>query len=61
MTPDERSAQMNMEDVKIFLSLSPENQLAFLAELQEILGRREPERAQHHQAANTAYLPPAIA
>lgn len=48
---------MNMEEMEMFLSLSPESQLAFLAELQEILNTQLLEHGPLHLAANTACLP----
>ena len=48
---------MNMEEMEMFLSLSTEAQLKFLAEMREILSKQGPALSRHRPAAGIARLP----
>ena len=48
---------MNMEEMEMFLSLSTEAQLKFLAEMREILSKQGPALSRHRPAASIAHLP----
>ena len=47
---------MNMEEMELFLSLSEDAQLSFLAEMREILSKQGPALSRHHPAAGRTSL-----